>query len=467
MIQDKNNPLHAFANWVTKTPSEWSDIALTRAHDAIIDTVACMVPGAKEDVSQKVYSLAEKWGTGRCNAVGFKTGLSAPMAALVNGTSAHALDFDDNFDPAKAHASAVLVPALLAIADEYDANGVDILDAYIVGLQIIGLVGQGVNPYHRNRGWHATATVGAVGSAAGCARLMKLDRETTAHAISLATSMAGGFMSQFGTMAKPVHAGLAAAGAVKAAQFATAGITAGAETLHGEKGMGTLMVGPDVEELRKTMAGKDEHGQKVSFRTENIGEPLHIEKYGLKTKRFPNCGSVHRALDGLLALKQQHAIDADAVDRILVRAPASHLRNLMYETPTNPMEAKFSLEYNLAVGLKNGNVGLADFENTAITLSSTTDLMPLINREYVEQLETEFHTEVHIFMKSGEKHHVTVDMPIGSSANPLTRTQLWDKLNACIEPSIEESSLTPLTLALKAIPTGQSIRKLTRLLATA
>ena len=465
MIQDRNNPLHAFANWVVKTPGEWSNIALTRAHDAIIDTVACMIPGAKESVTQKVYSLAEKWGTGSCNAVGFKNGLSAPMAALVNGTAAHALDFDDNFDPAKAHASAVLVPTLLATADEYDARGTDILDAYIVGLQIIGLVGQGVNPYHRNRGWHATATVGAVGSAAGCARLMKLDTEATAHAISLATSMAGGFMSQFGTMAKPVHAGLAAAGAVKAAQFAAAGITAGSETLHGEKGMGTLMVGPDVKELRETMTDKDEHGQKVIFRTKSIGEPLHIEKYGLKVKRFPNCGSVHRALDGLLALKQQHNIDPDAVERILVRAPASHLRNLMYKTPTNPMEAKFSLEYNLAVGLKNGNVGLADFQDTAITLSSTTDLIPLIKREYVEQLETEFPTEVHVFMKSGEKHHVAVDMPVGSSANPLTRTQLWDKFNACTEPFVQESNLISITLALEAIPTEQPVRTLTDLLA--
>lgn len=409
MTQDINNPLHAFANWVATTERDWSESALTRAHDAFIDTFACMVPGAKEDVTLKVFPLAQKWGTGPCHVVGFSDSLSAPMAALVNGTAAHALDFDDNFDPAKAHASAVLVPALLAIADEYDANGSELLDAYIVGLQIIGLVGQGVNPFHRNRGWHATATVGAVGSAAGCARLMKFNAEQTRHAVSLATSMAGGFMSQFGTMAKPLHAGLAAAGAVKAAQFAEAGITAGDETLHGDKGMGTLMVGPDVEQLRAKMADKDEHGQKVTFRTSDIDKSLHIEKYGLKVKRYPNCGSVHRALDGLLSLKSTHDIHAEAVKRLLVRAPASHLRNLMYVRPSNAMEAKFSLEYNLAVGLLYGNVGLSDFEPNAITRQSVAEILPLIERDYVEKLESEFPTEVHIFMKSGEKHSVSVE----------------------------------------------------------
>ena len=108
-------------------------------------------------------------------AIGQGARLAAPWAALVNGTAAHALDFDDNFDPAKAHATAVLAPAILALAEQEGASGRDCLDAYIAGLQILGRVGQGVNPIHRNRGWHATATVGAIGAAAACARLLKLD----------------------------------------------------------------------------------------------------------------------------------------------------------------------------------------------------------------------------------------------------------------------------------------------------
>src|SRR5690606_18663480 len=162
--------------------------------------------------------------------IGRPDGLSPPWAALANGTAAHALDFDDNFDPAKAHASAVLIPAILALAEERPAPGFAVLDAYIVGLQIMGRVGQGINPFHRNRGWHATATVGAIGAAAACARLLALSSAQATHALSLATSMAAGSMAQFGTMAKPLHAGLAAKSGVIAASLAQAGLDAGAET---------------------------------------------------------------------------------------------------------------------------------------------------------------------------------------------------------------------------------------------
>lgn len=464
MTLNADNPLHAFAKWTAEVPSDWSDLALDRARDAIVDTVAVMVPGAREPVTKTVFSLAKKWGQGDGKTVGFTDGLSAPMAALVNGTAAHALDFDDNFDPAKAHASAVLVPALLAVADELDASSLDLLDAYIVGLQIIGLVGQGVNPFHRNRGWHATATVGAVGSAAGCARLMKLDAETTAHAISLATSMAGGFMSQFGTMTKPLHAGLAAAGAVQAAQFAAAGVTAGSESLHGDKGMGTLMVGPDVEALRAEMADKDEHGQKVIFRTENIGDPLHIEKYGLKVKRFPNCGSVHRALDGTLALKAEHNIQPEDVERVLVRAPASHLRNLMYERPTDAMEAKFSLEYGVATGLLTGGAGLQDYLDEVVEREEIAALLPLVERDYVEKLESDFPTEVHIFMKSGECHSISIAMPVGSSANPLSLEQLLEKFDACVAGHLSEDQSDTIKSALQTLQQGIAVRTLLNLL---
>jgi len=160
------------------------------------------------------------WGDGPCTVMGSEVRLAAPWAALANGTAAHALDFDDNFDPAKAHASAVLVPAILALAEQERASGRACLDAYIAGLQIMGRVGQGVNPAHRNRGWHATGTVGAIGAAAACARLLRLPEREAAFALSIATSLAGGFMAQFGTMTKPVHAGFAAQAGVMAAASA-------------------------------------------------------------------------------------------------------------------------------------------------------------------------------------------------------------------------------------------------------
>src|SRR4051812_8799582 len=341
------NPIIAYGAWLADAPAAWPEAAWEAARRAFVDTIAVAVPGAGELVTLRTFATVRAWGEGGATAIGRGARLPAPWAALVNGTAAHALDFDDNFDPAKAHASAVLVPAILALAEQEGAPGRQCLDAYIAGLQILGRVGQGVNPAHRNRGWHATATVGAVGAAAACARLLSLDAKAAAHAVSLATSMAAGFMSQFGTMAKPLHAGLAAKSGILAASLARAGINAGLATLDGPTGMNRLMVGPDYEQLRDTL-GHVEHGQTLRFETDRVGDPLLLLSSGLKLKRFPNCGSAHRAMDGLLALRDAHGFAADEVAAIHVRAPLTHLANLMYTDAADALQAKFSLEYALA-----------------------------------------------------------------------------------------------------------------------
>ncbi|HEY6814944.1 MAG TPA: MmgE/PrpD family protein, partial [Croceibacterium sp.] len=155
------NPVLAYGRWLAETPRDWPEAALESAHRQFIDVLAVAIPGAAEPATQRVLETVAQWGEGPASAIGAGLGLAAPWAALVNGTAAHALDFDDNFDPAKAHATAVLAPAILALGEQEGASGGDCLDAYIAGLQILGRTGQGVNPAHRNRGWHATATVGA------------------------------------------------------------------------------------------------------------------------------------------------------------------------------------------------------------------------------------------------------------------------------------------------------------------
>ena len=460
MKSDPANPLHAFAKWASNVDDQWSELASKRAINAFTDIIAVMIPGSREAVCKKVFKLAKSWGGGKCSAVGFEAGLSAPMAALVNGTSAHAIDFDDNFDPAKAHATAVLAPALLALAEDDDLEGRALIDAYIVGLQIMGRVGQGVNPFHRNRGWHATATVGTVGCAAGCARLLGLNPGETAHAISISTSLCGGFMSQFGTMTKPLHAGFAASAAVKAALFARAGVTAGDQTLHGVHGMGTLMVGQDVESLRASMVGRAEHGQTVTFATKNIGSPLMIEAYGLKVKRFPNCGSVHRSLDGLLALKEKYGFTADNVREVFVRAPASHLRNLKYERPVNSLEAKFSLEYGVSVALLRGQAGLAEYADDLIMDPDIQSMLTVTRKEYVEKMESEFPTEVHVELNDGRRFFTSVKMPVGSTAAPLTQTQLAAKFDACTNDYLSKKEQEAIRSMLNNLGGKQSIRDL-------
>lgn len=461
------HPLDEMADWLSQTPrSNWPDPARQTAITAMVDTISCTIVGAKDPSVEKLTGLLKDWGEGPATLIGQSGSLSVPWAAMINGTAAHALDFDDNFDPAKAHASAVLVPALLALGEAENASSEDVLDAYIVGLQIMGHVGQAVNPFHRSRGWHATATLGAIGAAAGCARLLRLVPEQAAHAISMSTSRAGGFMSQFGTDTKPLHAGFAASGGVQSALMARAGLTSGRDTLDGPTSLRTLMVGPDVEECARDMLGKVEHGQSVSFIPGRVADPLHIETYGLKVKRFPNCGSVHRALDCLLALREVHQFNADQVDHIHVRAPAAHLRNLMYDDPQTPAQAKFSLEYNLATGLVQGVVGLADFEPDAIQRPAVRALFGKIRKDYVEKLESEFPTEVHVHTKDGNHYQTALEMPVGSKQLPLTREQLFDKFNDCVSAATNWPHAAPLREKLQSFDQPFAITELTHLLKT-
>jgi 2-methylcitrate dehydratase PrpD len=446
-----DNPVLAFGAWLAETPADWPEAAWQAAHRAFIDIVAVTIPGAVEPVTRRVFTTVRGWGAGPSTAIGQGTRLAAPWAALVNGTAAHALDFDDNFDPAKAHATAVLAPAILALAEQEDASGRDCLDAYVAGLQILGRVGQGVNPVHRNRGWHATATVGAIGTAAACARLLKLDAKQAAYAISMATSMAAGFMAQFGTMTKPLHAGLAAKSGVLAASLAQHGLDAGLATLDGPTGMNRLMVGPDYEQLRDTLSHV-EHGQNLRFETAEVGEPLLLLSSGLKLKRFPNCGSAHRAMDGLADLIADHGLSADEVEAIHVRAPVTHLNNLMYQVPVDGLQAKFSLEYGLACILLTGNATLADFTDAAARRSEFAAFYPRIHRHPVDKAEGEFPTEVEAVLKDGRRFETAVPWPAGSLARPFTEAQLWAKFDGCAAGLLAPADLAAARQALADLP---------------
>jgi 2-methylcitrate dehydratase PrpD len=455
-----SNPVLAYGSWLAETPADWPEAAWVSAHRAFIDIIAVAIPGAAEPVTKRVFETVKDWGAGPSAAIGQGTRLAAPWAALVNGTAAHALDFDDNFDPAKAHATAVLAPAILALAEQEGASGRACLDAYVAGLQILGRVGQGVNPAHRNRGWHATATVGAIGAAAACARLLGLDARRAAFAVSIATSMAGGFMAQFGTMTKPLHAGLAAKSGVLAASLARAGIDAGLATLDGPTGMNRLMVGPDYEQLRDTLTHV-EHGQTLRFETERVGEPLLILSSGLKLKRFPNCGSAHRAMDGLAALREAHGFAADEIAAIHVRAPVSHLNNLMYQAPEDALQAKFSLEYALACVALTGNCTLADFTDEAAARPELAAFYPRIHRHPVDKAEGEFPTEVEVHLKDGRTFETAVPWPAGSLAVPFTNAQLWAKYEGCTAPVLPPARAAALRAALEALPDLPSIAPLT------
>ncbi|HSG54261.1 MAG TPA: MmgE/PrpD family protein, partial [Paracoccaceae bacterium] len=414
-----SNPLDVFGAWIAGVPHAWPDEARDWAHREFVDTVAVMVPGAAEPVAHKLFATVAPWGQGPCTVFGQQQKLSAPWAALVNGTIAHVLDFDDNFDPPKAHPTTVLLPAIMAVAEEHQLSGAACVDAYIVGLQILGRIGQGLNPTHRNRGWHATATVGVMGATAAVSRLLKLDAEACGRALSIATSMSAGFMSQFGTEMKPVHAGLAAKGGIMAATMAAAGITAGRDTLDGRTGMNRLMVGPDYEELRDSITHV-EHGQNLQYELASVGEPLLITEHKFRVKRFPTCGAIHRAMDGVLDLMAEHGFTAADVAAVDLHMPQVHFNNVFYTDPQTPLEAKFSAEYAVGCVLARGDCTLVDFTDEKVWGDDVRSLFGLIHRHPVDKLEGEFPTQVHITLHDGRKLSSVHEWPKGSKAAPFT-----------------------------------------------
>jgi len=455
------NPLHAYGDWIASTADDWPRPARQWAHRELIDTVAVMLPGAVTPAARIVRARVRQWGAGDHTVVGSSERLALPWAAMVNGTAGHALDFDDNFDPPKAHVSTVLWPTILALAEQQESSAAACIDAYIAALQIQGRIGQGLNPPHRKRGWHATATTGALGAAAASARLLGLDAERAAMALSLATSMAAGFMSQFGTMAKPLHAGLAAKGGIIAASLAQDGMTAGWDTLAGRTGMNTLMVGPDREALRAAIE-RPQHGQTLTFETEAIGEPLLITEHLFRVKRFPTCGSAHRSIDAVLALRAEHDFTVEQVQRIDVHAPDLHLNNLMYERPKNGLQAKFSVEYAVACALVTGDCTLADFTDEAVARPAIRKLFDCIHRHPIERPETEVNTLLRITLDNGQVLEKSVFMPLGSKVAPFPDEQYWRKFDQCTGDLLEQPQRQRLRQALQDFPDLERASEMSR-----
>ncbi len=394
------------------------DAAARRAAEqAIADTLACMVAG-QGDIASQAVRRAMAGPEGPADLVG---GGRAPAAtaALINGTTAHALDFDDNFMPGMSHASAVLVPALLALAQSRGASGADLVTAYLVGLEAQALVGQGVAPEHYVAGWHGTSTIGTVGTAAGCAQLLGLDHDGIAQAMSLAVSMASGMKGQFGTPAKPFHAGMAARNAVEAAALAQAGLTGREDILERSQGLGELMGGG--EPAHWTIPGPE--------------VPHVIATAGLLPKIHPCCGSTHCAVDMVLALRRQHGFGPDDVAGVVLTVGRANYLNLAYPAPVTAMEARFSMQYCVALALSQELLSLSDFTPEAVARPHLRALFPRIAMQVMpleeERAEPRAPHRALVRLRDGRELRAALAHPRGSLADPLDEATRIAKLRDC------------------------------------
>jgi 2-methylcitrate dehydratase PrpD len=412
----------SLARWVARAPRIRDRRALALAKGALKDIIGCMIAGARDEATLRVARAARGWGAGPCSVVGQPAVLSAPAAALVNGTAAHALDYDDNFHPMAGHATAVLAPAILAVAEARDASGHGVLDAYIVGLEVQARIGEGVNLVHYERGWHSTSTIGIFGAAAACARLLGLDAQRVGAALSLAFSMAGGSKLQFGTMAKPMHAGLAAQHGVMAADLAASGMRGIAEPLEGRWGFRDLFAG----------AASPGYGARP------IGKPLAIGKYGLKAKIHPCCASAHCAIDALLALRTDYGLTAAQVERVDVLVNRMSYDNLMYANPRTELEARFSMHWCIALALLQGRLGLADFTPAALGRKEVRAWLPRIamrhtrpGKEHPLMDNGREPASVSVLLKDGRRLERYAQHAKGTLQAPASAAELDAKFEDC------------------------------------
>ncbi len=398
-------------------------LARERARDAILDCLGCMLAGSTEALGPKLLKVMAAFDQPSPQApsslLGTRSFASPQDAALYNGAIAHALDYDDTNHPAYAHPSAVIVPALLALAPLCDAKGDEVVTAYIIGFEAFGKLGRAMNKQHYKRGWHATGTFGTLAATLAAGRLLRLDQLQMEMAIGIAVSSASGLRVNFGSMVKPLHAGYAARNGVLAALLAREGFDASADSMdhaYGYMSVFNAAIGFEVEPLLYM-------GQGLEILTE----------HGLALKPFPACGATHPGIEAALQLYRDIAGKPIASVRAGVCEMA--FSPLIHVMPNGPLEGKFSLHYCLAVALLEGSLGLSSFTEAKIADPAIRALIPKISMELDDKLrdDSEFATVVSVLTESGERFERFVPLAMGKPARWFSVERMRAKFGDCCE----------------------------------
>jgi 2-methylcitrate dehydratase PrpD len=324
---------------------------IERGKGRVLDTLACMLAAVDDDAAVLIREYAgNRGGAPEASIVASARRTSAPMAALVNGTIGHVLDFDD-FQPSfGGHPSVVILPAALAVGEKMHASGRAVLEAFLLGFEGACKIGSGVNLALYERGWHATSVIGVLGAAMATGKLLGLDATKMAYALAIAASSASGLRGNFGTMTKPLHAGKGAEGGVAAALLAASGFTASTEILEHKNGFSRVF---STRFDPVAMTGR-------------LGDPFDIVSPGIQTKLYPSCLMTHPVIEAARALAQAYHIDPDRVDSVECRIGPLAADNLIHMRPQTGLEAKFSAPYAVAVALLNTEISLAHFTDERV-----------------------------------------------------------------------------------------------------
>lgn len=393
----------------------------------LVDTVGVAVGGT----STAEYAALEAWtattpSPGTATVWGRATTASPSRAALLDGTAAHALDFDDAAPSTPLHPGAVLWPAVLADAEVLGATWADARAAVDVGQTVVrALAALLPSEVHYGRGWHTTSTVGRLAAAMALVRLRRgaVSGDVARHALGIAASTSAGILANFGSATKPLHAGLAARDAVDAVGLALSGITSSHDVLDGPRGFLSVYGDPAPD---------------LSSRVdEELGRWADAWPSDTSVKSYPSCYATHRAVDAALEVRRRLGDAAGTADEVVVEVHPLSLRPLLDRPPLTPSEARFSLQHTVASALVDGALSLGSFTGDAVARPEVVSLRDrvavVVNADPTDgpELHGAIYARVRVALPDGTEADSLVTSTRGSARNPLGDAELEAKLRSC------------------------------------
>ena len=398
---------------------------LERGRVHVLDCLGLAIAGARSEASRiardHVATLGLPGGTATVLGTGERT---APrFAALLNAAAMHADNFDDTNPQAVAernggiHATAPVLAAALALAEERGASGRALAAALHAGIEIACRINHAIDARHYRGGFHATGTLSTFGAAAAAAMLGGLKSEAIGHALAFAASAAGGIRQNFGSMVEILHPGLAAEAGVVAADLAARGLVGAGDALGGKVGYFAAAGGgfdPAVLDC--------------------LGNPWAILDPGMWIKPFPNGALTHPAMTGLLALRREHGFTGADIESISARTNRRVLETLIHHDPKTVMEARFSMQFALALIAVEGRAGLGEFTEDTLARPDIRRAMERVRFTAYDTPGADFTnmtTLLHVELADGGRLERRCDWAQGSTQAPMSFADACEKFRQC------------------------------------
>jgi 2-methylcitrate dehydratase PrpD len=407
---------------------------INNAKTFMLDCLGCILSGSQISSAKSVLSAAKLIDNeGDCTIIGTGEKTNPMLAALVNGTAGHSQDYDDDHREGTQHSSVAVLPAVLALAEKYKKSGKDLLLSYIIGSDVTIRAGEAFLGTSYYAGWHLTGTCGVFGAASGASKIMGLDVDQTVNAFGVAGSAAGG-LGEFnakGAWTKRFHAGQSAMNGVLASYMGKEGYFGPDTVFEGRHGFLNCFSFKGTEEDPKPLGIYD-----ASKLTENFGKKWEMADNSIKlhaccrfTNNFCDCAiDIHNKGIDTKDIESIHAECNYFTDYNLCR-PVDIKRH-----PINPVNAQFSLFYEIACGLVHGSVLPEHFTEEAIKdeeINRLTDLITWeVNPEFEAVYPEKYPARVTVTMKDGTKYVSEVEYPKGDPENPATREEVLKKFRA-------------------------------------